>query len=58
MRKLIPLILSLAFVLALVGCSNSSNEDITGTIKFYSEPTKEFTDPVSVTSIELSKDQI
>lgn len=66
MKKLMTLVLALVCVLSLVGCSNTSNEDITGTIKeditgtikFYSEATKEFTDPVSVTSIELSKEQI
>ena len=58
MRKYIALVLALVCVLGLVGCSNTSNEDIVGTIKFYSEPTKEFSDPVSATSVELSKDQI
>lgn len=37
--------------------SDLSNEDTAGTIKFYSETTKEFTEPVSTTSIELSKEQ-
>ena len=44
--------------LGLVGCSNASDESVTGTIKFYSEATKEFTTPLSATPIELSKDQI
>ncbi len=55
MKKLIGFLLALVCVLGLVGCSD---KDTTGTIKFYSEPTKEFTDPVSATSFELSKDQI
>lgn len=57
MKKLLALILAMACVLGMIGCSNTSNEDITGTIKFYSEATQEFTDPVSTTSIELSKEQ-
>ena len=57
MKKLIALLLALVCVLGLVGCSNTSNEDAAGTIKFYSEATKEFTEPVSSTSIELSKKQ-
>ena len=57
MKKLIALLLALVCVLGLVGCSNTSNEDTAGTIKFYSEATKEFTEPVSSTSIELSKKQ-
>lgn len=56
MKKLMALLLALVCVLGLVGCSNTS-KDITGTIRFYSEATKEFTDPVSATSIELSKAQ-
>lgn len=58
MKKLIALVLAFVCVLGMAGCSNTSNEDITGTIKFYSEPTKEFSAPISVTSIELTKDQI
>ena len=58
MKKFIALVLSLVCMLCPVGCSDASNEDITGTIKFYSEPTLEFTAPVSATSIELSKEQI
>ena len=58
MKKFIALVLALVCVLGLVGCSNTSNEDIIGTMKFYSEATKESTDPVSATSKELSKEQI
>ncbi len=57
MKKLIAFVLALVCIVGLVGCSNTSNGDTTGTIKFYSEATKEFTDPVSTTSIELSKEQ-
>ncbi len=57
MKKYIAWFLALVCVLGLVGCSNPSNEDITGTIKFYSEAAKEFTAPASSTSIELSKAQ-
>ncbi|MGM9522779.1 MAG: hypothetical protein ACI3VB_09940 [Oscillospiraceae bacterium] len=55
MKKCIAIILALTCVSCLAGCS--PNEYITGTIKFYSEPTKEFTDPVSVISIKLSNEQ-
>lgn len=58
MRKYIALVLALVCVLGLAGCSNTTNEDIVGTIKFYSAPTKEFSAPISVTSTELTKDQI
>ena len=58
MRKLMVLSLLLASLLAFAGCSGTSQEDAAGTIKFYSEATKEFTDPVSAASIELSKEQI
>ena len=57
MKKLIAIILSLTIVLALAGCSNTSNTETMGTIKFYSEATKEFTAPVSASSIDLSKKQ-
>ena len=57
-KKWIVLALALACALGLVGCSNASDESVTGTIKFYSEATKEFTTPLSATPIELSKDQI
>lgn len=57
MKKFTALVLAMVCVLGLVGCSNTSNEDSAGTIKFYSEPTKEFSDPVSSTSLELSKKQ-
>lgn len=57
MKKYIAWFLVLLCVLGLIGCSSPSNEDITGTIKFYSEATKEFTTPVSSTSMELSKAQ-
>ena len=58
MRKLMVLSLLLASLLAFAGCSGTSQEDAAGTIKFYSEATKEFTDPVSAASIELSKGQV
>lgn len=57
MRKYITFVLALVCVVGLVGCSNPANEDSTGTITFYSEATKEFTAPVSATSLELSKTQ-
>jgi hypothetical protein len=58
MKKLIALVLVLVFVCVSVGCADTTSEDITGAIKFYSEATLEKTSPVSATSVELSKDQI
>ena len=58
MRKYIALLLALVCVFGLVGCSNITNEDIVGMIKFYSAPTKEFSSPIYATSVELSKDQV
>ena len=58
MKKLIALVLVWVFVCVSVGCADTTSEDITGAIKFYSEATLEKTSPVSATSVELSKDQI
>lgn len=58
MKKLIALILVLVFVCVSDGCADATIEDVTGTIKFYSEPTLEKTSPISATSVELSKEQI
>lgn len=58
MKKLIALVLVLVFVCVSVGCADTTSEDITGAIKFYSEATLEKTSPVSATSVELSKEQI
>lgn len=55
MKRCTALLLSL--VLA-VGCAAPSEKDpVTGTIRFYSEPTLEFTAPLSQTSVELSPEQ-
>lgn len=58
MKKFIALVLVLVFVCVSVGCADTTSEDITGVIKFYSEATLERTAPVSATSVELSKEQI
>ena len=58
MKKLIALVLVLVFVCVSVGCADTTSEDITGAIKFYSEATLEKTSPVSAISVELSKEQI
>lgn len=58
MKKLIALVLVLVFVCVSVGCADATIEDVTGTIRFYSEATLERTAPVSATLVELSKDQI
>ncbi len=58
MKKLIALVLVLVFVCVSVGCADTTSEDITGAIKFYSEATLEKTSPISATSVELSKEQI
>ena len=55
--KNVAFALALVCMLGLVSCSNTSSEDATGTITFYSEAVKEFTDPISAVSIELSKEQ-
>ncbi len=55
MKKLIALILAIVCVFSFSACSS---EDITGTIKFYSESTLERTEPVLANSVELSKDRI
>ena len=55
MKKLIALIFAIVCVFGFSACSS---EDITGTIKFYTESTLERTEPVLANFVELSKDQI
>lgn len=58
MKRTLTLLLFLIGTLVIVGCSMIGNGSQTGTIRVYSQPTKEFTVPVSSTSIELTEQQI
>lgn len=58
MKRYAALLLSLVLAVSLTGCAAPSEKDpVTGTIRFYSEPTLEFTAPLSQTSVELSPEQ-
>lgn len=57
MRRYSALILAFICVLVMISCSETETEGITGTIKFYSEPAKQFTAPVSADSVKLTKEQ-
>ena len=54
MRKILLFIVALSCAVSLIGCAG---EEITGSVRFYSAPTRERTEPAESVTVELSKEQ-
>lgn len=54
MKQLFLFIVALSCAVSLIGCAS---EEITGSVRFYSAPTNERTEPAAAVTVELSKEQ-